>query len=81
MLPSPAKRACAEGRDDEREGNVPLRSAGASNAALARFEREAPVIAALSHPNIVISYDVGQSNGHPYAVMELLEGENLRARS
>jgi hypothetical protein len=48
--------------------------------ALARFERESHAIAALSHPNILTIFDVGTSNGHPYAVMELLEGESLRAR-
>jgi eukaryotic-like serine/threonine-protein kinase len=49
-------------------------------AALARFEREAHAIAALSHPNILTIFDVGHSDGRPFAVMELLEGETLRAR-
>jgi serine/threonine protein kinase len=48
--------------------------------ALARFERESRAIAALSHPNILTIFDVGQSDGQPYAVMELLEGETLRER-
>jgi serine/threonine protein kinase len=48
--------------------------------ALARFERESRAIAALSHSNILTIYDVGQSNGYPYSVMELLEGETLGAR-
>ena len=48
--------------------------------ALARFERESHAIAALSHPNILTIFDVGNSSGHPYAVMELLEGETLGAR-
>jgi len=47
--------------------------------AVARFERESRAVAALSHPNILAIYDVGQSNGHPYSVMELLEGETLAA--
>ena len=51
-----------------------------SPEALARFERESHAIAALSHPNLLTIFDVGNSNGHPYAVMELLEGETLRAR-
>src|SRR6187397_2707511 len=46
--------------------------------ALARFEREAKSVAALSHPNILALHDVGRENGVAYAVMELLEGETLR---
>ncbi len=48
--------------------------------ALARFEREAQSIAALSHPNILAVHDVGTAEGVSYVVMELLEGESLRAR-
>jgi serine/threonine protein kinase len=48
--------------------------------ALARFEREAKAVAALSHPNILSIFDIGNAQGINYAVMELLEGETLRAR-
>jgi eukaryotic-like serine/threonine-protein kinase len=48
--------------------------------ALARFEREALAIAALSHPNIVAIFDFGEEAGVQYAVMELLEGQTLRER-
>ena len=50
------------------------------SAALARFEREAKAVAALSHPNILAVHDFGTSGGTSYAVMELLEGESLRQR-
>src|SRR5688572_29541882 len=48
--------------------------------ALKRFEREARAVAALSHPNILEIHDSGTDQGVAYAVMELLEGETLRAR-
>jgi serine/threonine protein kinase len=46
----------------------------------ARFEREAQVIAALSHPNVLAIYDTGLHDGLMYVVTELLEGRTLRAR-
>jgi len=47
---------------------------------IARFEREALAVAALSHPGILAIHDFGQTDGITYAVMELLEGETLRHR-
>ncbi|HET6371728.1 MAG TPA: protein kinase [Candidatus Polarisedimenticolia bacterium] len=48
--------------------------------ALARFQREAKAVAALSHPNILAIFDFGTADGVVFAVTELLDGETLRAR-
>jgi Tol biopolymer transport system component len=47
---------------------------------LRRFEQEALATAALNHPNILAVFDIGTSEGAPYVVSELLEGETLRER-
>ena len=47
---------------------------------LARFRREAQAVAALRHPNIVQVYDFDVQDGVSYMVMELLEGDTLKAR-
>jgi len=47
---------------------------------LARFEAEARATSALSHPNILTLFDVGQHEGAPYVVFELLEGQTLAER-
>jgi serine/threonine protein kinase len=44
------------------------------------FEREARATAQLVHPNIVTLLHVGEHDGHPYLVLELLSGETLAAR-
>jgi serine/threonine-protein kinase len=42
-----------------------------------RFLREARMAAALTHPNVVRVYDLGEHDGRPYFVMEHVEGETL----
>lgn len=46
----------------------------------ARFDAEVRAVAGLTHPHIVSIFDVGEIDGRPYAVMEMLDGETLRAR-
>jgi eukaryotic-like serine/threonine-protein kinase len=42
-----------------------------------RFIREARSVARLSHPNIVVVYDVGEDAGRPFMAMEFIEGDTL----
>ena len=46
---------------------------------LRRFEQEARAAGVLNHPNITAVHDIGQHDGAPYVVQELLEGETLRS--
>ena len=45
-----------------------------------RFLREARSAAAITHPNVAVVHQVGEADGRIYIAMELVEGENLRAR-
>src|SRR5262245_41765756 len=45
---------------------------------LRRFEQEARATSALNHPNILTVHDIGNYEGAPYIVAELLEGTELR---
>ena len=47
---------------------------------LARFRREALVLAALNHPHIASIYGLEETNGQRFLVLELVEGETLAAR-
>ncbi len=71
-------------RDPRLERDVAIKvlpgNLAADPVALARFEREAKAVAALSHPNILAIHDFGADAGVHYAVTELLEGETLRSR-
>jgi serine/threonine protein kinase len=53
---------------------------GMDARALRRLEQEARTVASLSHPNVVAVHDLQVQGAAAYAVMELLHGQNLRAR-
>src|SRR5436190_5537391 len=71
-------------KDQRLNRHVALKVLPASVAAdaerLARFEREAQLLAALSHANIAAIYGVQDSDGTPALVMELVEGPTLAER-
>jgi len=53
---------------------------GMSHAQLvARFQTEARAAGLLTHPNIVVIYDVGESEGVYYITMELVNGKSLQS--
>ena len=47
---------------------------------LARFEREAKLLASLNHPNIAAIYGLEEDNGTRFLVLELVEGDTLADR-
>ena len=47
---------------------------------VARFEREAKLLASLNHPNIAALYGLERADGRPYLIMELVEGDTLAER-
>jgi eukaryotic-like serine/threonine-protein kinase len=65
-------------RDEAMDRNVALKMIVADledeKETRERFYREAKVTAQIFHPNIVSVLDVGEDQGHPYIVMELLDG-------
>ncbi len=57
---------------------VLLPQADGNQSATARLTREARAVASISHPNVLGIFDVGEHQGRPFVVTELLEGATLR---
>jgi serine/threonine-protein kinase len=47
---------------------------------LARFRREAQLLASLNHPNVAAIYGLEEADGQPFLALELVEGEDIRQR-
>ncbi len=57
-----------------------IRASGDDASGRKRFLREAQSAARVNHPNICLLYDIGEEDGRPFLVMELLQGESLASR-
>ncbi len=68
-------------RDERLDRDVAIKvTSGPKNDALAtRLASEAKALAALTHPNLVTVHEAGEHEGRFYLVMELVDGEDLRA--
>jgi len=71
-------------RDPRLEREVAIKVLAADGALepgmLQRLQQEARTVAGLNHPNLLALFDMGEHQGAPFLVMELLDGETLRAR-
>lgn len=72
---------CAEDEECPRQVAIKVISGSFLNnpQSLWRFAREVEIASKLRHPHICTVYECGELHGHPYMVMEFLEGQTLRA--
>jgi tetratricopeptide (TPR) repeat protein len=68
-----------EARDRELDRTVAIKALLADPHGPASMRAEARALASLSHPNVVQVYDVVETTGHVYLVMELVRGQTMRA--
>lgn len=68
------------GRDVALKVLPPLPPADGNNERLARFEREAQILAALNHPSIAAIYGAADVGGQPALVLEFVDGPTLAER-
>ena len=73
-------RACDERLDRDVAIKVLHETVADEPERLARFEREAKLLASLSHQNIATLHGLEEHEGQCFLVMELVEGDNLAAR-
>ena len=67
--------ARSRSRDQDAAGEL-----AADQDRLARFEREAKLLAALNHPHIAVVFGLGEHEGTQFLAMELVEGETLERK-
>src|SRR5688572_22903816 len=58
---------------------IVLADLGDDQRLIARLRNEAKTAGGLQHPGITVVHDIGEHDGHPYFVMELLEGTDFNA--
>jgi len=63
-----------------RDVAIKLLAPGAGDELRERFLQEARAAASIAHPNVVVVYDVGEDQGRPYMVMELVDGHDMAQR-
>ncbi|MEU6660163.1 serine/threonine-protein kinase [Streptomyces sp. NPDC046821] len=68
-------------RDEELRRDVAVKivlaALGSDPGLITSLRREARTVAALQHPGITVVHDIGETDGHPYFVMERLEGRTF----
>jgi serine/threonine protein kinase/tetratricopeptide (TPR) repeat protein len=67
-------------RDSDVAVKMLVANPGQELLAYLRFDREARNASSIAHPNVCRVHEIDSMRGHPYIVMELLDGETLKQR-